>query len=152
MWGCGIVAAVALLAVATVIVFFVYVAQDVKGAGVSVDGSTEVMVGQIFELSVTVTNERAAKVLALSDIDIAEDYLAGFTISSIEPRPKSSMHVAIDNSRSFTFDAPIPARQSKTFIFKLRAEKPGLYRGDVDVCEGTRCITGMAQTSVRDKE
>jgi len=129
-----------------------YVAQDVKEVGVSVDGLTDVVVGQTFELSVTVTNERPRKVLALSDVDIAEDYLAGFTVSTIEPKPKSSSHVPFDNSRSFKFGVQIPPRESRTFTFTLRAEKAGIYRGDVDVCEGARFITSMAQTSVKEKE
>src|SRR3954451_8227872 len=102
-WGCGIGALVCLAGVAVVVIFFTYVAQDVKGVGVSVNGPTDVVVGQTFELSVTVTNEHPRKVLALSDVDIAENYLAGFTVSIIEPRPKSNKHVPIDNSRSFTF-------------------------------------------------
>jgi hypothetical protein len=150
-WGCGIVALVCLAGVAVVVLCFAYVAQDVKGVGVAVNGPTDVVVGQSFELSVTVTNERPRKVLALSDIDIAEGYLAGFTVSTIEPRPKSNKHVPIDNSRSFTFGVQIPHGAAKTFTFMLRAEKPGLYRGDVDVCEGARYITGMAQTSVKEK-
>ena len=151
-WGCGIAALVCLVGVAALALSFAYIVQDVKGVGVSVNGPTDVVVGQTFELSVTVTNERPRKVLALSDIDIAEDYLAGFTVSTIEPRPKSNMHVPIDNSRSFTFEVQIPPQASRTFSFTLRAEKAGLYRGDVDVCEGARFITGMAQTSVKQKE
>src|SRR5436189_4302566 len=95
-WGCGIVALVCLAGVAVVVLFFAYASQDVKGVGVSVEGPTDVVVGQTFELSVTVTNERPRKVLALSDVDIAEDYLAGFTVSTVHPRPKSNKHVAID--------------------------------------------------------
>ena len=34
----------------------------------------------------------------------------------------------------------------------LRAEKVGIYRGDVDVCEGTQFITAMAQTVVKEKQ
>jgi hypothetical protein len=151
-WGCGIAALVCLAGVAAVALLLAYLVQDVKGVGVSVDGPTDVVVGQTFALSVTVTNERPRKVLALSDVDIAEDYLAGFTVSTIDPRPKSSVHVPFDNSRSFTFGVQIPPGASRTFTFKLRAEKPGVYRGDVDVCEGARFITGMAQTSVKEKE
>ena len=81
-WGCGIAALVCIVGIAAVVLFFVYVSQDVKEAGVSVDGPADVVVGQVFELNVTVTNERPRKVLALSDIDIAENYLAGFTVSS----------------------------------------------------------------------
>jgi hypothetical protein len=152
VWGCGIAAVICLAGITAVVLFIVYASQDVKGVGVSVDGPTDAVVGQTFELNVTVTNERPRTVLALSDIDIAEDYLAGFTVSTIEPRPKSTMHVEIDNSRSFTFGVKIPPGTSKTFTFTLRAEKSGLYRGDVDVCEGARFITGMAQTSVKKKE
>ena len=151
-WGCSIAALVCLAGVAAVMLCVAYVAQDVKDVGVSVNGPTDVIVGQTFELSLTVTNERPRKVLALSDVDIAEDYLAGFTVSIINPKPKSNKHVPIDNSRSFTFGVQIPPRASRTFTFTLRAEKPGLYRGDVDICEGARFITGMAQTSVKAKE
>jgi len=150
--GCSLAVLVCLAGIVAVVLFFVYASQDVEGVGVSVDGPTDVAVGQTFELNVTVTNERPHRVLALSDIDIAEDYLSGFTISTIEPRAKSSTHVSIDNSRSFTFEVKIPPKASKSFRFTLRAEKPGLYRGDVDVCEGARFITRMAQTAVKEKQ
>jgi hypothetical protein len=152
VWGCSIAVAVCFGGIAAVVLFFVYASQDVKGVGVSVEGVTDVVVGETFELSVIVTNERPREVLALSDIDISEKYLTGFTITTIEPKPKSSMHVPIDDSRSFRFGVRIPPSASKTFTFTLRAEKAGLYRGDVDVCEGVRFITGMAQTSVKEKE
>jgi hypothetical protein len=151
-WGCGIAALVCLAGIAAVVLFVLYASQDVKGVAVGVDSPTDVVVGETFDLTVTVTNERPRKVLALSDVDIAEGYLAGFTVSRIEPRPRSSMHVPIDNSRSFTFEVKIPPGASSSFKFKLRAEKPGVYRGDVDVCEGSRFVTGMAQTSVKEKE
>jgi hypothetical protein len=151
-WGCGLAALLCLAVVAAVVIGVGYVVQDLEGVAVAVNGPTDVVVGQTFDLNVTVTNERPRNVLALSDIDIAEDYLAGFTISTIEPRPKSNTHVPIDNSRSFTFGVKIPPKAARSFRFTLRAEKPGIYRGDVDVCEGMRFITGMAQTSVKEKE
>lgn len=151
-WGCSIVALICLSVIIAVVLIIVYLGQDVKGVGMAVNGPTDVAVGQSFQLSVSVTNERPRKVMALSDIDLAEEYLAGFTVSTIEPQPKSSMHVPFDNTRSFTFGVPIPPGTSRVFTFTLRAEKPGLYRGDVDVCEGARFITGMAQTSVKAKE
>jgi hypothetical protein len=150
--GCGVAALVGVIAIGAVILFVAHSIEDVQGVSVSIDGPTDVVVGQTFDLSVTVTNERPQKVLALSDIDLAEDYLQGFTVSSINPRPKSNQHVPIDNSRSFTFGVRIPPRETRTFTFTLRAEKAGLFRGDVDICEGTRFITGMAQTSVKEKD
>src|SRR5260370_12467253 len=144
-WGCGIAALVCLAGVAAIALFFAYVSQDVKGVGVSVNGPTDVVVGQTFELSVTVTNERPRKVLSLSDVDISEDYLAGFTLSTIEPRPKSNKHVPIDKSRSFTFGVDIPPGATRTFTFALRAENPGLYRGRLEACQGARFIPRSAQ-------
>ncbi len=148
--GCGIAGAVCLIGVVAVVLFVAYVAQDVQGAGISVNGPADVVVGQTFDLTVTVTNERPRKALALSDIDIAEEYLEGFTVSKINPKPKSTQHVPIDDSRSFSFGVSIPAGESRDFIFTLRAEKSGLYRGDVDMCEGARFTTGMAQTNVKE--
>lgn len=151
-WGCGIAALFGLVGIAAVVLSVDYLARDVEGVAVTVNGPTDVVVGQTFDLKVTVTNERPQEVLALSDIDIAEEYLAGFTVSTIEPRPTSNEHVPIDNSRSFTFGVQIPPGAARSFTFTLRAEKPGLYRGDVDVCEGVRFISEMAQTSVKEKE
>jgi len=152
LWGCGIAAAVVVAGIAAVVFFIVYAAQDAKGVGIAVTGPPDVQVGDTFKLTVAVTNERPDKNFALSDIDIAEKYLAGFTISTIDPHPKSNMHVPIDNSRSYTFDTPIPPGQSRIFTFTLRAEKAGLYHGDVDICEGLRFVTDQAQTSVTEKK
>jgi hypothetical protein len=138
--------------IAAVVLFLVHVSQDVKGVGVAVNGTLEVVVGETFELSVTVTNEPPRRAVVLSDVDVAEDCLAGFTVSTIEPRPKSSMHVPIDNSRSFTFDVQIPPGSSRPFTFTLRAERSDPYRGDVDVCGGPRFISSMAETSVKEKK
>ncbi len=149
--GCGIAALAGFLAVAAVVGFIFYVSQDVKGVAVAVNSPTDVVGGQTFELAVVVTNERPRKAMALTDIDIEEAYLSGFTVSSIDPNPKSSMHVPVANSRSFTFDTPIPVGGTRTYTFKLRAEKPGVHRGDIDVCEGSRSISTMAQTSVKEK-
>lgn len=150
--GCGAFTFLTLVIVAVVVLFVIHVSKDVEGVAVTVNSPADVVVGQTFDLEVMVKNERSGKVLQLSDVDIAEVYLAGFTVLAMNPTPKSNRHVPIDNSRSFTFDVPVSAGASRSFIFTLRAEKLGIYRGDVDVCEGTRFITGMAQTVVKKKE
>jgi hypothetical protein len=150
--GCGVTLLIGLILVVAVVLFLVHVSKGVEGAVVTVNGPVDVMVGQTFDLEVVVRNERVGKVLRLSDVDLADQYLAGFTVSSVKPTAKSSMHVPIDNAQSFTFDVPIGAGASNRFIFTLRAEKAGMFRGDVDVWEGTRCITTMAQTVVGEKK
>src|SRR5947207_2793600 len=88
--GCGLASLAGILAIIAVVLFFVHVSKDVEGAGVEVNGPSEdVSMGQTFDLIVTVTNERPSKVLKLSDVDISEDYLAGFTVSSVSPKAKS---------------------------------------------------------------
>lgn len=140
-----------MLLVVILIVGFIHVVQDVQGVAVSANSPLDVAVGETFDLTVEVKNERKTKVLELSDVDINEEYLAGFSVISIDPEFKSTMHNPIDNSLSYTFGVTIPAGETRTFTFTLRAEKAGIYRGDVDVCEGTRLITAVAQTVVKDK-
>lgn len=150
--GCGVAVLLGLAGVTAVVLLLAHVVQDPRGVEVSVTGPLDVAVGQTFDLTVTVTNRRPGKAVSLSDIDVAEEYLAGFTIAGVTPKPKSNTHVPFDNSRSFSFDVRIPPSQARRFTFTLRAEKQGVYRGDVDVCEGARFITEMAQTSVKANE
>lgn len=146
--GCGLALLVVVgLGIAGVVALG-YLTEELTGVGVVVDAPSEVAVGDTFALKVTVTNQRPQETLALSDVDLGEAYLRGFTVGTIEPPPKTTMHVPIDDSRSFTFDTPIAAGGSRTFTFSLRAAQPGVYRGDVDVCEGVHFVTAMAQTSV----
>ncbi|HYC71146.1 MAG TPA: hypothetical protein VEB66_08075 [Opitutaceae bacterium] len=146
--GCGIALAICLLVVAGFIGFLFYIAVDPPDITAVVSAPAEVKVGEAFDLEVVVTNRRAKGAMALSDIDVGESYLAGFKLASVEPTPKSSMHVPIDESRSFTFSVGIPAGESRTFVFRLQAETAGLHAGDVDVCEGLRFLTKSAQTRV----
>lgn len=150
--GCGSAAGLVLLLVVAFVAWVAHISKDVEGVSVAADVPLDVVVGETFELVVNVRNERERQPLALSDIDIGEEYLVGFAVISTEPTPESSMHIPLDNSRSFTFGVSIPAGEAKAFTFKLRAEKAGIYRGDVDICEGSRFITTMAQTVVKDKQ
>jgi hypothetical protein len=148
--GCAGLGIAGLLGAGAVGFFFYHVSQDVEGLSVSVNGPEEVSQGQAFDLVVVVKNERPKKALRLSDIDLAEEYLSGFTVSSVEPAYKASAHVPLDNKQSFTFDVSIPPGASRSFTFKLKARKAGLFRGDVDVCEGLQFKTEMLQTHVKE--
>ena len=148
--GCGFVVGIAVVLVIVFGVCVYYGSQGLEGAAFTVKSPMDVRVGEVFDFVVEVTNARAEKTLELGDIDVSEDYLAGFTVVATEPEAKSSMHIPIDNTLSFTFDTSIPAGETKAFTFKLRAETAGMYRGDVDVCEGIRFTTRMAQTVVKE--
>lgn len=150
--GCGIVALLGVVGVAGIFAFLAYVVQDVEGVNVEVGGPSEVVVGQPFDLTIRVTNIRERKILNLSDIDIADEYLTAFSVMRVEPAFKSTMHVPLDNSQSFTFDQRIPAGDTREFVFTLKAHAPGFFRGDVDVCEGLRFVTDMVQTVVVERD
>lgn len=137
-----------ILVIGAFALFVAHVSEDIEAASIWVEGPSNVTVGQTFELKVTVGNAREGKPLSLADIDISDAYLNGFTVGLVQPKPKSSMHIPIDNSWSFTFEDKIPPGESRLYTFQLKAQTPGIYRGDVDAWEGMRFITGMAQTMV----
>lgn len=150
--GCAVLGVMAIAVCGGSVLFVAHFVSDVEGVAVTVNGPMDVVIGQTFDLDVIVKNDRSGQLLSVSDVDISDEYLAGFTVSSVKPTPKSSTHVPIENSQSFTFDVSVPPGESMTFTYTLRAEKAGIYRGDVDVCEGMQFITGMAQTVVSEKE
>jgi hypothetical protein len=151
-------AAVVLLPVLAAIIFNLVfpIPNEMEGVSVSVNAQSDVIVGDTFVLAVDIKNTREKKIL-MRDIDII-NYLAGFTIISIEPTPKSKKRIAtpFHNNQVYIFRVPIPAKETKTFTFKLRAETAGTYRGtidvygdvDVDSIKGLRVITTMVQTVV----
>jgi hypothetical protein len=149
--GCGIVVLISVILVGLFLGWIVYVSQDVKGVSISINVPLEVIVGNTFEMVVNVKNERGKKALALSDIDLGEEYLAGFVVVSTEPPATSSMRIPFVGGMSYTFDVSIPAGEVRSFAFTLRAEQTGIYRGDVDICEGSRFATSTAQTVVKDE-
>ncbi|MBN1588070.1 MAG: hypothetical protein JW888_00985 [Pirellulales bacterium] len=149
--GCGTVFFGFCMLVVLAVSWWVHISKDVEGISVSVDAPLDVKLGETFAMVVNVANERAGEDLSVSDVDVGDAYLAGFVVVSVEPTPESSMHIPIDNSMSYTFDSLIPAGTTKSFTFTLRAEQAGVYRGDVDVCEGLRFVTAIAQTCVKEE-
>jgi hypothetical protein len=148
--GCGGCLLLCLVVAGAVVAFMFYVAEDPKGVDVVATTPVDVTVGEPFELEVRITNLRQGKPFGLTDIDLDEGYLSAFTVLSTTPNYVSTMHVPLDNTRSFTFDRPVAAGETAVFSFELRAEQVGSFRGDVDVCEGSRFLTKMVQTSVRE--
>jgi hypothetical protein len=146
--GCSIAAAIAgfglLLVVGGCIFFF---SSGPKGVTIQIENPSSAKAGETIELLVRVTNDRASQPFKLSDIDLDDDYLKAFVVAGTEPEYKSSSHSL--GSQSFTFDVSIPAKQTREFKFKLRAVTAGVYKGDVDVYEGLRSITKIAETEIK---
>jgi len=149
-FGCGGCLLVVVLAAVAMVSCVGYFGQDPTGVEVTLASPLDVAVGEVFRLDVEVTNQRKGKPFGLTDIDLDERYLEAFTVVRTVPEHSASMHIPIDNSRSFTFDRPVVPGETAVFTFELRAERAGFFRGDVDVCEGARFLTKMVQTTVRE--
>jgi len=50
------------------------------------------------------------------------------------------------------FDQWVRPGESEDFTFTLRAERVGIYSGEVRMCEGFRYLSGTAQTVVRGED
>jgi len=146
--GCGIAAVVALVGAAGVGGCIAYVSQDPVGMSARVIAPHSVTNGETFELRVEVANHRSGKSMTISSIDVADEYLAGFKVMETVPPHRSVEHIPIDNSRSYTFEQKILAGQTNVFTFMLVARKAGDFAGEVDICEGMRLLTQIAETSV----
>lgn len=127
--------------------FLYQLSHDLEGIRVSVDAPLDVTFGDTFGLVVTVTNQRD-ELLTLSYIDIADEYLAGFVVVSVDPIEESVEHIPLDNSMSYTFNAGIPTGGTRVFTFNLRAEDTGSFRGHVHVVADLRFTSLVAQTVV----
>jgi hypothetical protein len=147
--GCGCLALI-VVAVAAVLGFVVWRAsKGVENVTVTIAVPPEVRRGEDLDLVVSVRNDRPSDELRIGDVDLALDYLRGFTVAGTDPQPKTSMDMDLFGLRSFTFDTVVGPLETATFTFHLRAVQEGNFAGDVDVYEGsTRCVTQVAQTVV----
>jgi hypothetical protein len=98
---------------------------------VSVDVPREVAVGDTVVLKVQVANPSDEK-LELGSIDIYDTLLNGFTVAEVRPEPAEKSHT-LDFS-SYYFQKPLQPGKSFTVSFTLKADKAGIWTGDVDCC------------------
>ncbi len=149
-FGCGGCLLLCVVAVGAAVTWMAWVGKDPQGVDVVARTPTDVAVGEPFTLEISITNLRQGASFELTDIDIDEGYLNAFIVLSTTPNYASTMHVPLIETRSFTFNRPVAPGETAVFTFKLRPERAGSHRGDVDICEGSRSLTRMVQTSVHE--
>src|SRR5262249_20244388 len=125
-----------------------HLAQDPAEMAVYLESPEQVKQGETFDLRVVVVNERKRQTLKVTSIDLAEDYLEGLSVRSCDPSPRGSTSAALRTGQSYAFGKSIPPVHTNVFTFHLRARKTGSFKGDVDVYEGMRVLTVMAETEV----
>jgi len=146
--GCAGVAAIGLLLFVAFILFVAHVAKDPEGMKISVNAPATVARGKEFELVINVVNERKDKPLKVSDVDIGEEYLKGFSVVSAEPQYVSSTKNGILDNRTFTFNHSVPPSSTNSIVFKLLGRKTGKYSSEIQVSEGMRMLTMIVETQV----
>lgn len=104
-------------------------------------------VGEVAPLEVTIENARAEGAFRLSSIDLGDGFLDGFEVAGFDPEPRQQDHSLGTLTLEYPLD--IPADGKRTFVVKLRATKAGTFIGDVDVYEGARFLTRVAQARVK---
>ena len=103
-------------------------------------------VGDTILLEIFVENGREKKEFKLSGFDILDEFLEGFHILDINPEPRHKDH----SLGSLGLAYPIVLKPGETFQIelKLKAERAGIFIGDVDVMEGDEFLTRHAQIRV----
>ena len=150
----GIILGCAGLAIAAIIVggllgaFFLHVMEDPDGLWLTADAPDAVQVGDTFKLVVQATNQLSDREIKLGDLDISDDYLRGFAIVSVTPDPKSTSIDTFNDCTSMRFAVTLPPGATAEFVFELRAERAGRYRGEVDQFVGAQLLSMVVQTTV----
>jgi hypothetical protein len=103
--------------------------------------------GEEAELEITIENARESGAFRMSSIYIGGGFISGFDVLELSPEPRNHARSMGDVSLEYPVD--IPAGETRVFRMQLRARQPGVFIGDIDVYEGERFLTRVAQTRVR---
>jgi len=92
-----------------------------------------VKLGEEFVITATVKNT-AAKTQTLVSLDVGDAYLKGIAILATEPDHRESMHVPLDNTRSYVFRLPVKPGKELSVLLRAKAVKTGDFDSEIDFC------------------
>ena len=98
---------------------------------VTIDAPTEAAVGETITLKARVSNPTDER-LQLGSIDVYDSLLDGFVVQRVEPEAAQRDHT-LDFS-TFYYSRTLAPGETLTVAFELKAARPGLWTGDVDIC------------------
>lgn len=102
--------------------------------------------GEVFTLEVEVMNN-SAEAAKLGSIDVYDDFLGGFRVVSVDPKPESKEHRW--GFASYYFTETIDPGKSFTMELELEAVSVGWWYGDVDCCTPLEnSVTSEAEVEV----
>jgi hypothetical protein len=147
--GCGATAGAVVLGGIAALGWLLTAFSDAEGLSLRVHGPAEVVVGQTFDLVLSVTNERK-KDISLSQVLVEDEHLDGFLLIDFKPPSRGSSRNAFTKDYVFDVDPVVPGGKTQVFTLTLRALRPGLFRGEVSVWEGNHPVKQLVHTSVKD--
>jgi hypothetical protein len=107
-----------------------------EGLTIAVDTPTsEVRVGDLFQITVTLTNEGNQNI-NISEIQLPNDLLNNVRVTRVEPDAAEGL--ADDEQTAYDFNLTIAPTGSETIIFNFEAIRPIDASGDISVKVGTR--------------
>lgn len=103
-------------------------------------------IGDIISVKFSIENAREKKKFKLSGMDILDEFLVGFEILEISPEPRNKDH----SFGYLALEYPNDLKAGDVFeiVIKLKAEKAGVFIGDIDINEGDKYLTRVFQTRV----
>lgn len=121
--------------------------QTLDHLGVVVNAPERLHVGRDFDLEIVVHNT-GAETVEIGSIDIYDDLLDGFAVVETDRPDVNILDQGILGSTSFEFSDEVPPGGSMSLTIKLKALKPGIHSGSVEVWSGLASKTTRATIHV----
>ncbi|MFK7852108.1 MAG: hypothetical protein AB8D78_14120 [Akkermansiaceae bacterium] len=102
---------------------------------VAVDLPETVTMGEVFKMEVAVKNVGSSN-LTLADLDVYSEFLDGFEIVSVDPKPRSTSHTF--GILTHGYSEKLAPSEVFEVEFELRATAVGYWGGDIDACTPTQ--------------
>ena len=108
---------------------------------VDIDAPEMVVVGDVFDVSVSVQNTDS-KPYTFYDLEIGDALFEGLELKGTVPPYESSFHIPVFDLVNYTYDTEILAGESFEVVLTFEALQEGQYFGPLNACVGddANCI------------
>ncbi len=121
--------------------------QDIDHLEIVVNSPESLEVGQTFDLEVVVHNN-GSETVEIGSIDLYDDLLDAFAVVETDRPDDDILDQGILGSTSFEFSGTVPAGGSLSLTVKLKALRPGIHSGLIEVWSGLASKTTRATLQV----
>jgi hypothetical protein len=99
-------------------------------------------------LKITVENGRSRTPFLLESIDLGGNFGKGFDIKAVRPKPTEMDSML--NALTLDYSISIAPNERAVIELELIAKKAGVYVGEVDIWEGEKFLTRIAQCKIEE--